>query len=164
MAELKGEPIHAPRDPEVSSRIPAFIPESYVEDAGQRLQLYKRLSGAAGDEQRVLDIVDEMADRFGPAPPEVAALAELMVLKGLAMALEARALDLGERRFTLVLDDRTPLDPAAVARLAARPRSRLKLAPGGRLVVTFTEGEAKTPLVAARNHLRSLLAHANAAR
>ena len=67
VAELRGEPIQRPRDPELTVDVPGFIPDDYVPDTGQRLDLYKRLAGAA-DEDEVRAMLEEMVDRYGPLP------------------------------------------------------------------------------------------------
>ena len=46
VAELKGEPIRFERDPEISVDVPAFLPDDYVPDTGQRLDFYRRLAQA----------------------------------------------------------------------------------------------------------------------
>ena len=39
VAELRGEPIHSAVDPELAIETPGFIPDDYVPDPGQRLEL-----------------------------------------------------------------------------------------------------------------------------
>ena len=82
VAELQGEPIEHERDPELTVDVPAFIPDDYVPDAGQRLDLYRRLSQAR-DEDDVRATLAEIADRYGPLPDEARLLGELMVVKTL---------------------------------------------------------------------------------
>ena len=51
VAELRGQPIHPEIDPELTIDIPGFIPDDYVPDPGQRLELYKRLSAVDDDDE-----------------------------------------------------------------------------------------------------------------
>jgi transcription-repair coupling factor (superfamily II helicase) len=51
VAELRGQPIRAEHDPEISVDVPAFLPDDFIPDTGQRLELYRRLAQAA-DEDR----------------------------------------------------------------------------------------------------------------
>ena len=66
--ELKGEPVQ--RLPSVSIDLPltAFLPARYVPEEANRLNIYQRLA-AVTDEEQIDQIVQEIADRFGP-PPE----------------------------------------------------------------------------------------------
>ncbi len=161
VAEIKGEAIIRESDPELNTRVPAFIPDDYVEDTGQRLELYKRLSNAATDEDAIGDLLAEMRDRYGERPQEVDALGELMVLKGLASALGASVLDLTETRLSLTLSENTPLDPDTVIPLVSDKHSGFKLTPEMRLIRTLRRDEQRSPMEAAKKILHGLLAHAN---
>ena len=44
MAELRGEPIKRELDPEITVDVPAFLPDDYLPDTGQRLDFYRRLA------------------------------------------------------------------------------------------------------------------------
>ncbi|MEP7072510.1 MAG: transcription-repair coupling factor [Verrucomicrobiota bacterium] len=58
------------------SRMPAFLPRSFVEDSTLRIQAYRRLADITTHEQ--LDLLGkEWRDRFGPFPPAVQNLVEL---------------------------------------------------------------------------------------
>jgi transcription-repair coupling factor (superfamily II helicase) len=102
----------------------------------------------------------EIRDRYGPEPPEVEALCELMVVKGLAAELGATVLDLSATRLSLTLSDATPLAPQQVVDLVRPRRSPFKLTPEMRLIRTLDDLE-EPPLGAAKKVLRGLLAHAN---
>ena len=163
VAELRGEPITRETDPELNTGVAAFIPDDYVDDVGQRLDLYKRLS-SAGDEDRVRGLLAEMRDRYGPEPPEVEALGELMVIKGLAAALQATVVDLSPGRLSLTLSEDTPLTPEQAVELVRNRSSGFRLTPQMRLIRSLTEAEARDPLSSAKKVLHALLAHANQSR
>jgi transcription-repair coupling factor (superfamily II helicase) len=83
VAELRGEPIHQAVDPELTVDVPGYIPDDYVPDPAQRLDLYKRLS-AIEDEDEC-----RRAARRDRRPVRAAAgrdllLADLMIVKALA--------------------------------------------------------------------------------
>ena len=156
VAELKGEEIHRVRDPELNASVPGFIPDDYVPDVGQRLDLYKRLSGAA-DQDEVNALLEEMVDRYGPLPSEVSILADLMVIKALARRLRAASVELTPTRLTLALGDDTPLRPDKVLALVKAPRSAYRLTADMRLSRALSAAEAKAPAEAARATLLELL-------
>jgi len=160
VAELRGEAIRHERDPELTVDLPTFIPDDYVADTGQRLDLYKRLS-SAHDEDEVRVVMEEIADRYGAPPDEVRLYAELMILKADARRLGATAVDLADNRLALALAEDTPLKPEKVLKLVnpgpGKPRSPYRLTPDMRLVRTFTPAEAADRLAAARKTVRELL-------
>ena len=77
---LKGKQI--PDEIEVTIKVDlgAHIPKKYVPGEKQRIDLYKRLSGAF-DEGEIQAIAEEMVDRFGPLPEEARNLVEIARLK-----------------------------------------------------------------------------------
>src|SRR5205809_201156 len=80
VGELRGTPAQAEIEPEIQLGIPAFIPEAYVADVSQRLVAYKRLAGIRGVPD-LEEIAAELADRYGPIPPQVGTLLRLMELR-----------------------------------------------------------------------------------
>ena len=164
VAELRGEPIDRPRDPELNVEVPGYIPDDYVPDTGQRLALYKRLATTRGDEDEVSLILDEIRDRYGPPPDEVRLLAELMVLKVYGRRLRAVSLDLTSARLSLALAEDTPLPAEAVTDLVAARHSPWRLTPDMRLQRDFRGREREQPVAAARDCLLELLGYATQSR
>src|SRR5205085_5183375 len=93
VAELKGEPIKPEHDPEIAVDVPAFLPDDYVPDTGQRLDFYRRFAQAR-DEDEVRATLHELQDRYGELPDEAVLLGEVMIDKTLARALGARGYEL----------------------------------------------------------------------
>jgi transcription-repair coupling factor (superfamily II helicase) len=159
VAALRGEAIARERDPELTCDLPGFIPDDYLPDPPQRLDFYKRMS-TAQDEEEVAGLVNELTDRYGPPPDEVALLADIMVVKGLGRRLGATAIELSETRIALALADDTPLRPAQVLRLVNEKRSLWRLTPDMRLTRHFAEAEKPDRLKIARALLADLLRQA----
>jgi transcription-repair coupling factor (superfamily II helicase) len=114
VAELNGKPIHAAIDPELSIETPGFIPDDYVPDPGQRLELYKRLSAVETDDD-LQGVMAEIIDRYGPSPPDVDLLAELMGVKAIARNAGAIALEISTTRVAVALADGNPVARALLA-------------------------------------------------
>lgn len=110
VAEMDGRPLHSAIDPELSAEIPGFIPDDYVPDPRQRLELYKRLSAVENDDD-LSAVLDEIKDRYGPIPYDALLLAELMGVKAVARGLAIEAIEVGKQRVAAVMS--VPL--AAVA-------------------------------------------------
>jgi transcription-repair coupling factor (superfamily II helicase) len=158
VAELKGQGSPAlarARDPELNVDLPGFIPDDYVPDTGQRLDLYKRLSDAE-DEDEIRLLLEEIADRYGNLPAEVSVLSDLMALKVHARALRAQSLELTRNRMSVALAADTPLARDKLVGLVKKRRYRLT--PDMRLVRDFTAREAEDPTGSARDCLLELLA------
>ena len=65
--ELKGETKQEPPEPVIDLDIDAYLPDSYVTDAAQKVELYKRIA-AIGSEEEASGVLEEIEDRFGEAP------------------------------------------------------------------------------------------------
>jgi transcription-repair coupling factor (superfamily II helicase) len=152
VAELKGEPIKPEFDPEITVDVPAFLPDDYVPDTGQRLDFYRRFAQAR-DEDDVRATMNELQDRYGQPPDEARLLGEVMVDKTIVRALGALGYELGASRMVVSLGSDTRLDPARVLRLVQTKGSRWKLSPDMRLAYSFDERERTDHLTAARARL-----------
>src|SRR5699024_11181356 len=70
----------APFNPEIGMTIDAYIPPSYIEDEQQKIDMYKRFQ-TLRSEAELTDLQDEMIDRFGDYPEQVANLFDISLLR-----------------------------------------------------------------------------------
>jgi transcription-repair coupling factor (superfamily II helicase) len=157
VAELRGEPIKQEHDPEISVDVPAFLPDDFVPDAGQRLDFYRRLARARNEDD-VRATLAELEDRYGALPEEALLLGEVMIDKTLVRSLGALGYELGPARLVLSLRGDTALDPTKVLKLVQAKASRFKLTPDMRLSYAFDDGEKRDRMAAARARLTQLVA------
>ncbi len=136
-AELRGESYLAEIDPELSLDVEALLPETYIEDIGVRLSLYKRLASAETPDE-VAGLSDEIADRFGAPPREALRYFEVMSLKTELRRLRALSLHATKKTATLVLAHTTPLTTDSLVQLVLARPGEYQLSPDGRL--KHTEG------------------------
>ncbi len=155
VAELRGEPIKHELDPEITVDVPAFLPDDYLPDTGQRLDFYRRLAQAR-DEDDVRLTLEELVDRYGPLPDEAHLLGEVMIDKTLVRTLGAQGYELSAARLVLTLGESTRLEPAKVLKLVQTRGSRWKLTPDMRLAYSFDDAEKANRLPAARKKLVEL--------
>src|SRR5699024_1976196 len=71
-ARKLGKEIEAvkPFNPELVLIVDAYIPNKYIEDEQQKIDMYKRFQ-TLSEEEEMTDIQDELIDRFGDYPEEV---------------------------------------------------------------------------------------------
>lgn len=102
--------------------LPASLPETYVPDSALRLQLYRRMAGLTAVPQ-VDEIEQELADRFGPLPPEARNLLYQVRIKILAIAAEVQSIAREEGQLVLRSDALECVDREALQkRLGTRAR------------------------------------------
>ena len=142
VAELGGAPIHRAIDPELAVETPGFIPDDYVPDPGQRLELYKRLSAVDTDDE-LAAVMGEITDRYGPPPGDVVLLGELMGVKAIARALGALALEISSTRVAVAIALDNPI-------LQPLIQAGFRKLPDGRFAISLTGAAVKGPAAARR--------------
>ncbi len=86
-AELAGLPARPPHlETRVDIKVDAYLPENYVRDDRQRMEMYKRIASLTTEADRS-DILDELVDRFGDVPPVVETLLDIAQLRAQANKL-----------------------------------------------------------------------------
>jgi transcription-repair coupling factor (superfamily II helicase) len=137
--ELKGEPSEDESDPVVTVDVAAYLPESYVPEAGERLSLYKRLAGIRSAPD-VEEARAEIRDRFGALPPAAEQLLDVVSLRVMALGLRLEKLEVRGGRALLSFAPGTPVGPDRLMKaLRARPK-RVKLVRDFVLEVTVPTG------------------------
>ncbi len=153
--ELKGEEVIEEITPEIHFHLPAFIPETYVEDPGERLSLYRKLSLSRSDEE-VERIRGELIDRFGKNPREVDHLLEVIKVKILLTRLSIKKLEETSSQFVLTFDESTPVSPQRVVDLVHQGGGKYRFTPDSKLVVDEWPGAGQDPFGAAKKLLQAL--------
>ena len=81
--ETQGEVVKEEVDIQIDLNISSYIPESYIEDGKQKIEVYQNIALCRNDED-IEDVIDEITDRFGTMPIEVENLIEIAKIKILA--------------------------------------------------------------------------------
>ncbi len=81
--ELKGEITIPEFETKIDIKVSAYIPETYIENQEQRLEIYKKISFIENVEDYNL-VQEEIEDRYGDLPKSVQCLLEIAMLKATA--------------------------------------------------------------------------------
>ncbi len=106
--EAKGEPERHQVETAVEIPIAASIPHSYIRRETDRLAMYKRIALLETDDD-VLDVQDELIDRYGEIPQAVRNLLFIGKLKADASKAYVTKLSVKDGEARLVLDARAPM-------------------------------------------------------
>jgi transcription-repair coupling factor (superfamily II helicase) len=132
IAQLKGETPRDPVEPEIHLNLAAHLPETYITSSSQRLTIYKRLASAS-DERVLVDLEEELRDRFGPLPQEASHLLSLLRLKMLLRRLWIKQLDSVNGELVLTFAQNPEIDLDRLTRLIAAEPKLLRFTPEYRL-------------------------------
>ena len=146
--EAKG--IHTMEDFETSVdlNIDAFIPDTYISNEFQKLDIYKRIAGIE-NQSDYDDMLEELLDRFGE--PTKAVLNLLAIAKMKAMAHQAYVTEIKQtgKEIKITLYEKAKINPAGIPALMDKYRRRLQFKtdkepkfiflPQGKVVEALTE-------------------------
>ena len=147
--EEKGEKPATAAECMVDVQVTAHIPEEYIANAGQRLEIYRRIADIHTPED-MSDVIDELIDRFGDLPPAVKSLVDVALLRNTAAGL-----GIGEiaQRGEALLFYPEHVDFQAVSALVARLRGRVMVNAGQKPYISVKIKPGQTPLDTMRETL-----------
>ena len=140
--EEKGEKPQALPECAVDLTVAASIPDRYVPDPGQRMDLYRRIARIRTSEDGD-DMTDELIDRYGDPPRQVNNLISVALLRGRAAACSITEITQKGGGLAFALD-RFQLE--AVAALAGQYPGRMLFSPGDKPALTLKLKKGEDPL------------------
>lgn len=93
-----------PFEPEISLKIDAYIPEDYIVDEKQKIDIYKMFQTAESDAD-IIELQDELIDRFGDYPEEVANLFIVSKLRLQGRREKVASITEKPKKLELLIDD-----------------------------------------------------------
>ena len=119
--ELKGETPPVVFKPKLrfSQALHLSIPSQYMEDHRDRLMMYRRVAQCAHP-QDLLELRDEITDRFGPPPPEVLSFLNHGLVQLITTAMGVEIFDSQGSFMNLELSMDSPVNPLFVIEIAQR--------------------------------------------
>ncbi|MGY8767449.1 MAG: transcription-repair coupling factor [Pirellulales bacterium] len=99
----------------------AYLPDNYVSDMRQKIDLYRRMTRIASDDD-IVKLREELLDRFGKPPEEVERLIELAALKLDAAFWQIASIFIEDEYLVLEYTDR-----GRIEQLAAKKQGKLRI-------------------------------------
>ena len=140
--------------PNISLGLPVLIPDGYVRDLPVRLGLYRRIGGLASDAETEA-MAAELVDRFGPLPPEVENLLQVVALKRACRDAGVEKLEAGPKGMLLSFRGNAFSNPAGLVAWLASKGGLVRLRPDHKLAIV-REMDVATRLRFARDTLENL--------
>lgn len=128
--ELRGEP---PRKEEaevtIDINIDAYIDDSYIGNESRKIEMYKKIA-AISDENDVIDIEDELTDRYGEIPVSVRNLVKVAHIKALARSLGISSVTEKKDSVIFAFADSKSINFQAIAKIAEKYKRQLLFSAG----------------------------------
>jgi transcription-repair coupling factor (superfamily II helicase) len=141
--------------PQINMGTSVLIPENYVEDLSVRMSLYRRLADMASA-QDVEAFAAELIDRFGPIPPEVENLMDVVKIKQMCKALHIDKVEAGPKGAVIGFYKDAPPKPEVLLHWIAGKRGLIKIRPDQKLSYMAPMETAAARVKAIRGMLRDL--------
>ena len=129
-------------------RVSAGIPDSYLSDSGERMDIYRRIAFIKDDDD-ARDMIDELIDRCGEPPKAVLNLIDIALLRAAASAVNIT--EVTQKKDYLVLSFAKP-DVERIMKLCGNREmnGRLLLNAGDKPYITYRLAQGDDPLKTAR--------------
>ena len=116
-------------EPLLDIKVDAYLPEEYVGDAMQKMELYQRIAGIRRDEE-VEELLDELLDRFGEPPQAVLRLLAVAKLKNRVRRLGIRSIVQKPEGYEVAFQEPLQFAPEHIMALKEGLPSRVAFFPG----------------------------------
>ncbi len=157
VSELRGEAVEDETSVSINLGVEVAIPDDYINDMGQRLRTYKRVSSAR-DEETLTSIQTETRDRYGRLPESVEQLFSYARLRRLAAEIGVLSIDRTPQGIALKFSEKARISPAKLAEFIGK-RDGASFAPTGVLRVSLSDEESDEVLHIAHATLLELRAN-----
>ena len=131
--EMKGEKVEEEEEITIDLNISSYIPEDYIEDSAQKIEIYQDIAGAKTEED-VQNIIDEIIDRYGEMPAEVYNLLEIARIKNLCRKTNVTKLQ--QKQNDVVIYFKT-LSDEALRDIILKYKTKVRFSPGEKPYVTL---------------------------
>ncbi|CUO76416.1 Transcription-repair-coupling factor [[Eubacterium] contortum] len=111
--QLKGELEEDVYTTTMDLNIDAYIPESYIPNEFQKLDIYKRIASIENEEE-MDDMIEELIDRFGDIPRKVQQLLNIAGLKALAHSAYVTAVEQKGDAYQFTMYEKAKVQPQKI--------------------------------------------------
>lgn len=111
--QLKGGPKAETFTTLIDLNVDAYIPEYYIKNEYQKLDIYKRIA-AIESEEELEDMTEELIDRFGDIPKKVQQLLVIASLKSLAHSVYVTAIEQKGEEIRFTMYEKAKIDPSGI--------------------------------------------------
>jgi transcription-repair coupling factor (superfamily II helicase) len=140
--ELKGEAVTEQVDTSIELQVSAFIPETYIADENQKIEIYKKIA-YIGSREDLFDIEEEIEDRFGDLPQVVRNLLSISYIRHLAKKCGIIAITQKKNSIIVKFSSDKSIKPQTAIRVAGEYINRLLFTASGQPYFTVKVDEDK---------------------
>jgi len=134
--EINGESVKEDFETLIDLNINAYIPESYISNEEQKLEMYKRISEIQ-NQNDFFDVQDELEDRFGQIPGCVQNLLDIAAMKSAAHKIGIISIIQKRQNIILKFKDNSDIDIPKLIEAVKNNSEKLMLSGGESPYLTY---------------------------
>lgn len=133
-------------EPEITLHISAYIPEHYITNTDQRYIAYRRIT-SLDSEEGLIDLQNELEDRYGKLPDEAVNLFRVVELKLDMRRLKITKLEQGPSTLVFSFHENTPVAPQTILELMKRHKDKTRFTPDAKLILHTSDLDGPTAVL-----------------
>lgn len=139
--EMKGIKVTEEADVQVDLNVTCYIPDNYIEDSGQKIEVYQKIA-LCRTEEDIQNVIDEVIDRYGNMPKELENLLEVARIKQLAKEQNIVKVESKQNGvvFTVASSENIKYD---IAELVRKYGNKIKFSAGIKPMITYKTDNVK---------------------
>lgn len=137
--EMKGIEVKPEIDIQIDLDISSYIPDEYISDSNQKIEVYQNIA-LCKNEEDILNIIDEIIDRFGNMPPELENLIDIARIKYLSKQINITKIvsrTMSDSKTSVVFTFNKDNLEMEISELVKKYRNRIKFSAGIKPMVTL---------------------------
>ncbi len=139
--EMRGEQVEVEIDVQIDINVSSYIPDEFIENSAQKIEVYQNIALCKTKED-ILNVTDEIIDRYGKMPDEVENLLKISEIK--QKCKEKGISKLAQKGESIVVEFVPEMfDYTIVDKLVQKYKTRVKFSPAQKPYVTYKLQNAK---------------------
>ena len=155
VCKLKGIEKEESFETSVDINVNAYIPEYYIENEEQRLEIYKKIS-VINDVDGFYDVQEEIEDRFGTMPKAVQTLLDVALMKADAHGLGIISIAEKQKNVIVTFKADAKVDTAKITKLLTEKNSPYMFTAAVEPYITIKMADKQNALDCVKNFIQNL--------
>ncbi len=152
--EMRGEQVEIEIDVQIDINVSSYIPDEFIENSAQKIEVYQNIALCKTKED-ILNVTDEIIDRYGKMPDEVENLLKISEIK--QKCRENGILKLAQKGESIVVEFAPELfDYTVIDKLVQKYKTRVKFSPAQKPYVTYKLQNTKRIIEEIEEFLKTL--------
>ena len=135
--EMQGTEIESDIDIQIDLNVTSYIPDEYIEDSAQKIEIYQNIA-LCRKEEDIQNVIDEIIDRYGKMPAELENLLDIARIKYLAKPFSISKI--ASKRTAVVFTFEQSKYEIDLQKLLKTYKNRIKFSPGIKTMITLEIG------------------------